>query len=140
MELLLNLFWLLLTIPALWLWRKRGLRSEHENRSFLLLLSLGCLLALLFPVISASDDLSAMRIEAVDPVTSDSLRNSSAGRSTPAAHHQSAGFALPEMQFVATLGNPVWSAGISTPAPKAGLRLATIQVGRAPPLSSLEAR
>jgi len=139
MELILNLFWLLLTIPALWLWRNRGLRCHRGKHPFLVFLSLGCLLILLFPVISASDDLCAMRIEAVDPVTNDSLR-SSAGRYSPTAGHPSAGFALPEAQFVATLGNPAWSAAIPTPAPKAGLRLAAVRVGRAPPLSTLEAR
>lgn len=133
MELILNLFWLLLTVPALWLWRKRGLRPEHGN-SFLLLLSLACLLALLFPVISASDDLCAMRIEAVDPATTDSLRAWSAGRSSAAADHQSASFALPEASFVAPLGNPLWSAAIPTAAPKTSLRLAAIRLGRAPPL------
>ena len=132
MELILNLFWLLLTIPALWLWRKRGLRREHGN-SFLLLLSLACLLALLFPVISASDDLCAMRVEAVDPATTDSLRVWSASRSAAAADHQSTSFALPQTEFVATLGNPVWSPANPTPAPKASLRLAAVRAGRAPP-------
>jgi hypothetical protein len=138
MELILNLFWLLLTIPALWLWHKRGLRRDQSKRSCLLLISLGCLLILLFPVISASDDLRAMRTEAEDPIMCDSLRDSSAGRSSQPADHQSAAFAVPEAQFVVSFGNPVWSVATSAPASKAGLRLIATRVGRAPPLSSLE--
>jgi len=61
MELLLNLVWLLLAVPGYWLWR----RSVHSHRagSRQCLLALGCALVLLFPVISATDDLHAMRAE-----------------------------------------------------------------------------
>jgi len=64
MEFLLNLAWLLLALPAYWLWR--GSRSTPSGRKFT---SLQCLLALagmlviLFPVVSATDDLHAMRAE-----------------------------------------------------------------------------
>ena len=64
MELLLNLAWLLLALPAYWLWRDS--RSAHDGRRFAsiqILLALGCMLVILFPVISASDDLQAMRSE-----------------------------------------------------------------------------
>jgi len=64
MELLLNLAWMLLAVPAYWLWR-RDARSRMARRITALqcLLALGCVLVLLFPVISASDDLHAMRAE-----------------------------------------------------------------------------
>jgi hypothetical protein len=62
MELLLNLAWLLLALPAYWLWR-RGTRAFSSLQC---LLALGCVLVLLFPVISASDDLHAMRAEMED--------------------------------------------------------------------------
>jgi hypothetical protein len=63
MELLLNLFWLTLAIPAVWMWRSesspdQGRRRFDRIRPFLLL---GCVLMLLFPVVSATDDLHAMR-------------------------------------------------------------------------------
>jgi hypothetical protein len=64
MELLLNLFWLLLAMPAYWLWRYS--RTAAQRRKFDALqcfLALGCLLVILFPVVSASDDLRAMRAE-----------------------------------------------------------------------------
>jgi hypothetical protein len=68
MELLLNLAWLFLALPAYSLWRnananandsrKRGGPTPHQC-----LLALGCVLVLLFPVVSATDDLHAMRAE-----------------------------------------------------------------------------
>lgn len=61
MELLLNLVWLLLAVPAWWLWR--GRRSAGSFTSLQCLLALGCLLVILFPVVSATDDLRAMRAE-----------------------------------------------------------------------------
>src|ERR1700693_1840833 len=67
MELLLNLTWLLLALPAFWLWRRSGgSRSVRGVTSLQCLLALGCALVLLFPVISASDDLHAMRAEMED--------------------------------------------------------------------------
>lgn len=61
MELLLNLAWLLLALPAYWLWRGRA-RTRCFS-ALQLLLALGCMLVVLFPVISATDDLCAMRAE-----------------------------------------------------------------------------
>jgi hypothetical protein len=67
MELLLNLAWLLLALPAYWLWRRAiGARLATRVSSLQCLLALGCALVLLFPVISASDDLHAMRAEMED--------------------------------------------------------------------------
>ena len=60
MELLLNLAWLLLALPAYWLWRSAKRRSLSSRQC---LLALVCVLTLLFPVISATDDLHAMRAE-----------------------------------------------------------------------------
>jgi hypothetical protein len=59
MELLLNILWLLLALPAIFILRREAApRFDSQNhsrlRSFLLL---SCVLVLLFPVISASDDL-----------------------------------------------------------------------------------
>jgi hypothetical protein len=64
MELLLNLAWLFLALPAFWLWR--GSRTASLRRRFSALqclLALGCMLVILFPVVSATDDLRAMRNE-----------------------------------------------------------------------------
>ncbi len=64
MELLLNLAWLLLALPAYWLWRRSfDTRAQGRLGSLQCLLALSCLLVLLFPVVSATDDLHAMRAE-----------------------------------------------------------------------------
>jgi hypothetical protein len=65
MELLLNLLWLTLALPALWLWRRES-AFAHGPRRFDRVrpcLILSCILLLLFPVVSATDDLHAMRQE-----------------------------------------------------------------------------
>jgi hypothetical protein len=70
MELFLNLCWLSLVLPAYLLWRQRTFASSKNKRAtqsplppLIFLCVLGCALVLLFPVISASDDLHAMRAE-----------------------------------------------------------------------------
>jgi hypothetical protein len=62
MELFLNLFWLSLLVPAFLLWRQRT-SSDVSHRHVALICVLGCILLLLFPVISATDDLHPMRPE-----------------------------------------------------------------------------
>ena len=64
MELFLNLAWVLLALPAYWLWRSAGrVDCQKHFSSLQCLLVLGSVLVLLFPVVSASDDLQAMRTE-----------------------------------------------------------------------------
>ncbi len=60
MELLLNLIWLLLFVPACLIWRTTRRSPDTYSSNFVLLL-LACTLAILFPVVSASDDIQAMR-------------------------------------------------------------------------------
>jgi len=86
MELLLNLAWLLLAVPAFWVWRGRALSRRTSSRQALL--TLGCLLTILFPVISASDDLRAMRTEMEESSTiKRSLRQASSDRSATSNLH-----------------------------------------------------
>jgi hypothetical protein len=70
MELLLNLCWLSLLLPAYLLWRRRTSTTGSASpagsppaRPLVFLCALGCAFVLLFPVISASDDLHPMRPE-----------------------------------------------------------------------------
>ena len=64
MELLLNLAWLLLAVPAYCLWRdSRYVHARRTITSAQCILALGCALVMLFPVVSATDDLHAMRSE-----------------------------------------------------------------------------
>jgi hypothetical protein len=84
MELLLNLAWLLLALPAYWLWQRAHAGAERKFNSVQVLLALGCVLVLLFPVISASDDLHAMRAEMEDSSSSNkrAVRQSGSDRSS----------------------------------------------------------
>jgi hypothetical protein len=65
MELLLNLFWLTLAVPALWMGYRKSVYGKDRRRfdGIRPVLLLGCALMLLFPVVSATDDLHAMRQE-----------------------------------------------------------------------------
>ncbi len=79
MELLLNLAWLLLALPAFWLWhRSRSAGPGHGVNALQCLLALGCLLVILFPVVSATDDLRAMRSEMEEsPASKRTIRQAS---------------------------------------------------------------
>jgi hypothetical protein len=87
MELLLNLAWLLLAIPAYWLWRRSmPANRRHGFSSLQCLLALGCALVILFPVISATDDLHAMRAEMEEsPVSKRSIQRGSSDKN-PISH------------------------------------------------------
>ena len=63
MELLLNIVWVLLAVPAVWLWLRASNGRAAAFSRLSCMLVLGCMLLLLFPVVSASDDLHAMRPE-----------------------------------------------------------------------------
>jgi hypothetical protein len=64
MELVLNILWLLLALPAFFVWHRQSgswrVVGKCHSRFFILL---GCLLTLLFPVVSASDDLHPQSAE-----------------------------------------------------------------------------
>lgn len=65
MELLLNLIWVLLAVPAFWCWRHEA-TPTRRNRYLSparCVLVFGFVLLMLFPVISATDDLRAMQPE-----------------------------------------------------------------------------
>jgi hypothetical protein len=80
MELLLNLLWLALALVALGSCYRVSRWSGKSNRSRAFVLT-GCLLAFVFPVVSASDDLNALRTEKEEGKSSDP----SVKKSTP--HH-----------------------------------------------------
>jgi len=138
MELLLNLAWLLLALPAYWLWRNsRNTRAGHKFSSPQCLLALGCLLAMLFPVISATDDLMAMRTEMEEsPISKRSVRLASSDKSShwnsrsqtsPAIFGTSSSLAL-----AAEYGDLPLSSSFSFQAAPS-----VPTVGRAPPLACL---
>ena len=85
MELLLNLFWLALALPAAWLLKKTIQSAPAQGSAAIGLLRsavlLACVLTLLFPVVSASDDLHAMRPEIEESGTKRVSRQTAANRS-----------------------------------------------------------
>lgn len=85
MELLLNLTWLLLAMPAYWLWRSsKGAAEGRRLTALQCLFSLACALVILFPVISATDDLCVMRAEIEEsPSTKRSICHKSTQRICP---------------------------------------------------------
>jgi len=134
MELLLNLAWLLLALPAYWLWRgSRRTHPRHRRGALECLLSLACVLVILFPVVSATDDLHAMRAEMEEAAPGErSIRHASGDRSTHWHNRsQSAPSLLPSMAMFA----PGPEGEVLPPAP--ALHLPGIPVvvkpARAPP-------
>jgi hypothetical protein len=140
MELLLNLAWMLLALPAYWLWRRdAGLRLARRVTSRQCLLALGCALVLLFPVISASDDLHAMRAEMEESSTSKRAVRMASGEKHSAWVNRMQG-----PPALMSMSSAVW-----LPAPQAArLEISTLCItplarhcglhaGRAPPISPL---
>jgi len=83
MELVLNLLWLMLAVPAVLIWR-RGVTCPHASgHSCRSLVLLGCVLALLFPVISATDDLHPMRAEIEESSASKRLAKQALSAKSP---------------------------------------------------------
>jgi hypothetical protein len=97
LELLLNLFWLLLALPAVWVWQQARCTQPgcrvHSRRSLLLI---ACVVLLLFPIISASDDLQAMRPEVEESTSRDALRHAQGCRHTASPDRIGIVSALPE--------------------------------------------
>jgi hypothetical protein len=138
MELLLNLAWMLLALPAFWLWRQGGTaRVARRVTALQCLLALGCAVVLLFPVISATDDLHAMRAEMEESATSK--------RTVLHAGSEKHSIWVNRLQ-----GPPALMASIAwTPAPETGrleisalcllpvARPCALRMGRAPPGSLL---
>lgn len=83
MELFLNLFWLTLGVPAAWVLVRGQCRGWERHRRMGSAVVLGCVLLLLFPVISATDDLHAMRPEMEESCPSKLIAKQAAGEKSP---------------------------------------------------------
>jgi len=138
MELFLNLLWLLLAVPAVWVWhtaRCRHVGSAWQSRQCVLVL--GCLLTMLFPVVSASDDLQAMRPEIEESANRTGLRNSSHGKCSSLPDGVSGNFALSATRSAVSPDQSVWLDLLSPSVLRPAAVLVPTRAGRAPPLSLL---
>ena len=131
MELLLNLLWLLLAFPAWWLWR--GRRAAGHFTSVQCLLALGCLLVILFPVVSATDDLRAMRAEMEEsPAGKRSVLQAANDKPSPWK------WQTPPAEIGSIISLTIrvegWHSMPALPAP-VPFAPAIVQIGRAPPSS-----
>jgi hypothetical protein len=133
MELLLNLAWLLLALPAYWLWRER--RAGRKFSSLQCLLALGCLLVILFPVVSATDDLRSMRAEMEEsPSSKKAFRQASSEKISAARWQSPPALVASTIPFVAF--DESWLQA-STPRLFPSAAPAVEHAGRAPPVSFL---
>lgn len=98
METVLNLVWLGVTLATLWLWRFRwtGARRKPGHDVRLEAVAMICILALLFPVISLTDDLHPE----VVPVEASSSKRSLCLLAAPSAHGNSQAHTSSPQQYV----------------------------------------
>jgi hypothetical protein len=141
MELFLNLCWLSLLLPAWLLWRQRTSSTGSVNpgqssgaRPLVFVCALGCALILLFPVISASDDLHAMRSE-----MEESKRASRHASHCGCTSHAPAHASQPILLSAASLTPEFAHVGTVLPfeSQTLGIFTAPAPAGRAPPINRL---
>jgi len=138
MELVLNLAWVLLALPAFWLWSRntRGRRAGGFT-STQVVLALGCALVLLFPVISATDDLHAMRAEIEESATSKrSVRPAGSDRASVWNGRSHSPLAMP-VEFASSVVIEASFLELPTPACPFPTAPAIPRASRAPPISHL---
>jgi len=132
MELVLNLVWVLLAALAFGRWS----RARHPVSARSHLIALACMLALLFPVISATDDLHAMRPEIEDSASNKRLKQAAVGKALgqQITHN-------PAALLVAAFGvlRPGESSRVVTPiyAPSFSACSCMVKSSRAPPRSEI---
>lgn len=138
MELLLNLVWLLLALPAYWLWR-HALRSREGRRSSSLqcMLALACVLVVLFPVISATDDLHAMRAEIEEsPASKRNLRQAGSDKPGNWQAYSQIPIVVASMNAISAPSDAGRQESLIPVAPALSTPVAAYS-GRAPPISLL---
>jgi len=135
MELLLNFLWLTVALAALLVcqrqsgfWRSAGKRCH--SRSFVLL---GCLLALLFPVVSASDDLHPISAEIEESAPFKRTVKQSTGIKAPASICHGGVAALPTEAASLRPENETFKAFVGSVLLPPRQPVANIVDNRAPP-------
>lgn len=87
MEVVLNILWLALCNLAAWCWLRRWRQGSRPQSVAVQLATLACVLVLLFPVISATDDLYAAQFAFETSVTQKSSKGPLGRFSTPQFGH-----------------------------------------------------
>jgi hypothetical protein len=139
MELLLNILWLALAVPAVWIWRREpahasGPQRFGRGRPFLLL---GCALVLLFPVVSATDDLHAMRSEMEESNASKRVLKQASGTKTTVWTHPTGTFLSESVTLPIGRDNQLCGIVCVAPASSPEPAIFSQKNSRAPPAISL---
>ncbi len=137
MELLLNLIWLLLAVPAFFVWRATKSNPGTGQQFPQSWLTLACILILLFPVVSATDDLQAMRPVLEESCSQDALGNPHHGRVLASARTLCDSFALPASLGCVRPEPAVFVLVTQAIMPPPAIHFVLTRAGRAPPLSFL---
>jgi hypothetical protein len=136
MELFLNMVWLLLAMPAYCLWRKARHGPNVSHSSLQYLLALGCALVLLFPVVSATDDLHAMQAE-MEESSKRSIRQAASDKSSTGQSRSHASPALAAAVSVLAPSSRTWLE-LRVPELFYAATLFKVRSGRAPPVFHLQ--
>jgi hypothetical protein len=133
MELFLNLCWLSLLLPCYLLWRQRTSSDRPAASPLIFLCALGCALILLFPVISATDDLHVVR-----PEMEESERGIRRAAHGACAAHALTHSSRPILPSFASLTPEFEQIGTALPFTPQSLRTlsASATAGRAPPFEN----
>ena len=133
MELFLNLCWLSLLLPAYLLWRQRTSSHRPAAPPLIFLCALGCALILLFPVISATDDLHVVRPEMEE--SERGFRRAGNGACTPHALAHSSQPILPSFASLTPEFEQIGTVLPFTPQSRRTFS-ASATAGRAPPFEN----
>jgi hypothetical protein len=136
MEFLLNILWLMLTLPAIWLWLQdpASVQSSRRLGSVRPIVLLGCVLVLLFPVVSATDDMHVMRPELEE--SNSSKRQVEASRGETSHSSQTILHASPALRFRPYSFSPsclIYGRVVTTPSLRPEPVYPAHRNGRAPP-------
>ncbi len=131
MEPFLNLCWLALAVPAYVLWRRRIGSGHSAPSSRVIVGTLACSFVLLFPVISASDDLHATSQAIEESKRSFGHGAPHAGSSHGVAHESP--FLVPASASLTAVFEQLGSARVLALSLSAAPS-ASVSAGRSPPL------
>ncbi len=141
MELLLNLFWLLVALASFCVWRVRWSRAGsgrgERGASLRSAISLGCALLVLFPVISLTDDLHAVPAIAEETRSPRRLlQNFKGSQADPDPDNQVAPFANTVLPILFSVASVVVGRLAPLDAPSPQMAPEQTSQGRAPPRRS----